>query len=331
MSIRTGSIVALTLLLSGTVYSSVQAQTASTSAPKGGSLPLGSNADDLVKMPDLFNGMWMSFSGFSEGDPKRTPPYTKEAQKYVDAYKPKKDIGYAGESCLTPGIPVTMITGPIKFSYSPGWLMIYMQAIGHTRFIKMNSEMGKTTPKYYGNSVGHWEGDTLVIDTEDFVNEITFQYGSLGGGPGGGAGGPGAGAGGLGGAGGPGAGGPGGPGGPPGGGAGGPGGATGVSGGTVYGPHGPKMKMQERIRLIDANTFEYKLVITDPSVWTKPFEWSTRKYQRIVKGVSEVAVFTGEPEEWLCTLSITSFDPDTNEYHDKDPEEVVKYLESLGD
>ena len=59
-----------------------------------------------------------------------------------------------------------MRTGPIKFSYSPGLISIYMQAVGHTRFIRMNEKQGKTSPKYYGNSVGHWEGDTLVVETD---------------------------------------------------------------------------------------------------------------------------------------------------------------------
>ena len=70
-----------------------------------------------------------------------------------------------------------MRTGPIKFTYAPGLISIYMQAVGHTRFIRMNQPMGKTSPKYYGNSVGHWEGDTLVVETADFLPEITFQYG----------------------------------------------------------------------------------------------------------------------------------------------------------
>jgi len=32
-------------------------------------------------------------------------------------------------------------------------------------------------PTYAGYSTGHWEGDTLVVETEDFLPEITFQYG----------------------------------------------------------------------------------------------------------------------------------------------------------
>jgi hypothetical protein len=90
------------------------------------------------------------------------------------------------------------------------------------------------------------------------------------------------------------------------------------------------MHMVERMRLADPQTLEVNLTIYDDTVWTKPYVTTTRNYRRIVKGVSELGPFTGEPEEWVCTVSITSFDPKTNTYVDKDPEEMVKYLDKLG-
>jgi hypothetical protein len=208
--------------------------------------------------------------------------------------------------------------------------------------------------------VGRWEGDTLVIETRDFLPDITFTYGTgkglpadgtvgtasgavnafFGGGPGGGGRGgppgggpPGAGAPGAGpAAGGPPAGGP--PGaGPPGGGAPGGGGrggprAAGLST-SIWGPHGEGMYMVERYRLVNPNSMELKLTIYDDTVWTTPNE-TTRTFNRIQKGISELGPFSGEPDEWVCSVSITSFDPNTNSYKDKDPEEMVKYLDKLG-
>lgn len=293
---------------------------------------LGSTWADAAKMPDLFSGMWMTFSSMVESDEKRNVPYTAAAQKYVASYKPLRDIPYAQDGCITAGLPVIMRTGPIKFTYEPGLISIYMQGSGHTRFIRMNQKHGTTSPKYYGNSVGHWEGDTLVIDSVDFVDEISFQYGvgkglppettfgpqelELVSGPGApppgappaGAGAP-----------------P--PGGPP------PGVAT-PSGfnlsKAIWGPHGPNTRMVERIRLVDPETFEMKMTVYDDTVWKQPYETQTRTYKRIRKGVSEIGPFSGDPEEWVCTNSITSFDPETNTYVDKDPEEMVKFLEGLG-
>jgi len=316
MSIRSGSIVAIMLLLSAMACSAEKA-----GGPSGA---LGSAWADAGKMPDLFSGMWMTFSSMIDGDEKLNVPYTAKAQKYVSDYKPKRDIPYAQDGCRSPGLPIAMRSGPIKFTYAPGLISIYMQGVGHTRFIRMNQQQGKTSPKYYGNSVGHWEGDTLVVETEDFLPEVTFQYGvgkglpgertvgtgnlpPLGGGP------PGVGA--------P----PGG--GPPGGGP--PDGIAPLSKG-IWGPHGEGMHMVERMRLVNPETMELKLTVYDDTVWTKPFVTAARDYRRIQKGISEFGPFSGEPEEWLCTVSITSFDPDTNTYKDKDPEDMVKYLDSLG-
>ena len=302
------------LLLSGMACSAEKAG--------GQSGALGSAWADAGKMPDLFSGMWMSFSAMIEDDVKLNVPYTAKAQKYVAGYKAKRDIPYAQEGCTSPGLPISMRSGPIKFTYAPGLISIYMQGVGHTRFIKMNEQQGKTSPKYYGNSVGHWEGDTLVVETEDFLPEITFQYGvgkglpaektigtgnlpPLGGGaPGGGP--PGVG--------------------PPGGGP--PDGIAPLSKG-IWGPHGEGMHMVERMRLVNPETMELKLTVFDDTVWTKPFVSATRNFKRIQKGVSEIGPFSGEPEEWVCTVSITSFDPATNTYKDKDPEEMVKYLDKL--
>jgi hypothetical protein len=321
MSIRSRSIVTTMLLLGGLACS------AETSAPQTGAL--GSSWADAGKMPDLFSGMWMTLSGMVEGDAKLNVPYTAKAQKFVASYKPKRDIPYAQDGCASPGLPIAMRTGPIKFSYAPGLISIYMQAVGHTRFIEMNQKQGKTSPKYYGNSVGHWEGDTLVVETKDFLPEITFQYGigkglpaadtigtgnlpPLAGAPSGGPG-------------------PGGPGGPGSDGAGGPG-PSGVAAlsKAIWGPHGEDMRMVERMRVINPETLEVNLTIYDDTVWTKPFVAATRDYKRVQKGISELGPFSGEPEEWVCTVSITSFDPDTNTYKDKDPEDMVKYLDKLG-
>jgi hypothetical protein len=81
------------------------------------------------------------------------------------------------------------------------------------------------------------------------------------------------------------------------------------------------MRMVERMRLVNPDTLEVKLTVYDDTVWTKPYVSATRNYRRSLDG---------EPSEWVCTVSITSFDPATNSYTDKDPEEMVKYLEKTG-
>jgi hypothetical protein len=334
MAIRTGSVLTSVLLVGLTACSGGKpaSQGTGNASQGGGTAALGSTWADAEKMPDLFTGMWMSFAGFVEGDKKLNVPFTETAQKYVAGYKHKRDIPYAQDGCQSPGLPISMRTGPIKFSYSPGLISIYQQAVGHTRFIRMNEKLGKTSPKYYGNSVGHWEGDTLVVETQDFLSEITFQYGvgdplppektvgTAGPAPGvaiGGGGPPGP----------PAAGGPPPPGGAPPPGLPPPGALLSNLSAAIWGPHGEGMRMVERMRLVDPATLEINLTVYDETVWTKPYVTETRNFKRIQHGVSEVGPFSGEPEEWVCTVSITSFNPETNTYVDKDPEEMVKLLD----
>jgi hypothetical protein len=303
-----GSVATILLLLGGMGCSEDQTKTQSAgNAPlSAGSGALGSTWADAGRMPDLFSGMWMTFSGMVDDDARLNVPYTAKAQKYVAAYKPKRDIPYAQEGCRSPGLPIAMhMGGGIKFTYAPGLISIYMQGVGHTRFIRMNQQQGKTSPRYYGNSVGHWEGDTLVVESEDFLPETTFQYGvgkalppaetvgtaNLGAAPSA---------------------------------------LLASLSAAIMGPHGEGMRIEERMRLVNAETLEVKLTIYDDTVWTKPYVAATRNYRRIQKGVGEIGPFSGEPEEWVCTVSITSFDPDTNTYVDKDPEAMVKFLDQQG-
>jgi hypothetical protein len=340
-AIRGGSVVTLLLWMGGVACAAETAAApgAGNASKSGNSVPLGSAIGDITKMPDLFTGTWGTMAGFVEDNEKLVPPFTPKAQKYVDAYQHKRDIPYAEDGCRTPGLPLAMrIGGGLKFSYSPGLISIYMGTMGNTRFIRMNQPMGPTSPRYYGNSVGHWEGDTLVVETADFVPEVTFQYGvgkplpdadtvgtvglgpppgtRRGGGPGGafgaaGPGGPG-----------PGAAGPGGPGrgGPPRGVPGEPVGSLAALSAAIWGPHGDNMHMLERMRYVSPDTLVIKTTVYDDTVWTKPYEMATRTYTRR----------SGEPTEWICTVSITAFDPETNSYTDKSPEEMVKFLDRLG-
>jgi len=85
------------------------------------------------------------------------------------------------------------------------------------------------------------------------------------------------------------------------------------------------------MRLTDPDTLEIITTIYDNTVWTKP--WVTKRdYHRIQKGVKASwlppgVTMSSEPQEWMCTLAITNFDPKTNSYTDKSPEDMVKLLD----
>ena len=54
--------------------------------------------------------------------------------------------------------------------------MILTEMVHDARIVRMNAEhLPKTIRKWMGDSVGHWEGDTLVVDTTNFTDKTRFR------------------------------------------------------------------------------------------------------------------------------------------------------------
>jgi hypothetical protein len=80
------------------------------------------------------------------------------------------------DRCITRGLPGSMLPGAynsgIDLWQSPGYVVIRTEEIHEARIIPVAA--GKGPPPapvkgWMGYSVGHWDGDTLVIETTNFV------------------------------------------------------------------------------------------------------------------------------------------------------------------
>lgn len=69
-----------------------------------------------------------------------------------------------GSSSGPPMMPV-MYNNNYQIVQTPGYVMIHVEMVHDTRIIRMASEHKTEHPKWMGDSVGHWEADTLVIET----------------------------------------------------------------------------------------------------------------------------------------------------------------------
>lgn len=147
------------------------------------------NAKPLPRMsngkPDL-SGIWLGGAGLVTGRGGRGPGAAPAVQPpYLDSVLPKvqalaKDNEADPEvHCFMLGTPrVTTWPFPFKIIQSPKETVILYEAMRTFRDIPTDGrghrpELDET---YMGDSVGHWEGDTLVVDVTSF-NDKTYIVG----------------------------------------------------------------------------------------------------------------------------------------------------------
>ena len=71
--------------------------------------------------------------------------------------------------CWPIGVPFVFTNGPTQFLQQPDRVTILYGYDHQVRRVPMNRpHPAQVTPSWYGDSVGHYEGDTLVIDTVGF-------------------------------------------------------------------------------------------------------------------------------------------------------------------
>jgi hypothetical protein len=151
-------------------------------------VPLGALAPAAIakarpKAPFDLTGTWLHSGG--QGNPWQfSPPpgfkLTPAAQKEYDAYKKataegkayRDDIGH----CWPAGVPIIMTrVWPIAMIQKPTSIYMISGFMNSVRIIyldgRKHSDPDVVISSYNGESVGHWEGDTLVVDTTGFVND----------------------------------------------------------------------------------------------------------------------------------------------------------------
>jgi len=137
----------------------------------------------LAQLPD-WSGVWdVTFAPPKPGaappqPPKFTPAYEKQWDKYQALNKKQKGLNFVSEvaSCIPPGVPQSMTEPyPIEFLFTPGRVTILIETYGLTRRIYTDGSSlpESADPSYQGTSVGHWEGDTLVVETADILPETS--------------------------------------------------------------------------------------------------------------------------------------------------------------
>ena len=118
-------------------------------------------------------------------------PYTPEAQKADARSSARYGIGPfesyldpdTGERCLTDGVTGMMWQGPNgghnRIVQSPGYVSILHEEFRDRRIIPVNGRPHRNIRQWFGDAVGHWEGDTLVVDTTNFLDRTSYEWASI--------------------------------------------------------------------------------------------------------------------------------------------------------
>jgi hypothetical protein len=112
--------------------------------------------------------------------PELTPLGKKLQADMKSSYKPGQTVFDAVEDfaawdhCVTRGMPVSMeprnYNNGIRIMQSPGYVIILLEMAHEARVIPTNAEpkLDPSIKQWMGESRGHWEGNTLVVETTNF-------------------------------------------------------------------------------------------------------------------------------------------------------------------
>jgi hypothetical protein len=79
-----------------------------------------------------------------------------------------------GSSSGPPMLPV-LYNNHYQIVQSPGFVTILIEMVHDVRIIPTDGRPHGTERKWLGDSVGRWEGDTLVVDTINFKPQVNFR------------------------------------------------------------------------------------------------------------------------------------------------------------
>jgi hypothetical protein len=141
---------------------------------------------EVGRLPDFTTGIWeipLGPGSFRENSqPTLTAAYAARLKTFQEAQKAGKIQDSPAANCVPPGMPQIMGQPyPMEIFFKPGQVAIQLEAYEQIRHVYTDGRKHPDDPDqtYNGDSIGHWEGDTLVIDTVGFTPDtpLGLSYG----------------------------------------------------------------------------------------------------------------------------------------------------------
>jgi hypothetical protein len=131
-------------------------------------------ADGTVDLSGVWNGG--PIGDIAQGMPKgATIPMTPAAEKIFKARQSKDD---PEANCLPTGVP-RIAPYPWRIVQTPTHVFMLFEGNIHSFrqiFVDGRKHPDDPDPTWYGHSIGHYDGDTLVVDTVGYNDKFWFDF-----------------------------------------------------------------------------------------------------------------------------------------------------------
>ncbi|HWK42095.1 MAG TPA: hypothetical protein VNR60_09205 [Croceibacterium sp.] len=152
-------------------------------AGQGAAYPKGSYAA-LDQLPD-WGGIWFlnrGAPGAAASSPILKGEYRERYETWLAAAREAQGVVTRNRSnCSPPGLPRIMQLAqyPYEFIFAPGRVTINQEAWMQTRTIWTDGRTHQEDPDptFMGDSIGHWEGDVLVVETLGILDDLEIEAG----------------------------------------------------------------------------------------------------------------------------------------------------------
>jgi len=133
--------------------------------------------------PDL-SGLWVVTGGFFFAPDRKVPAlkgaYKTLYDKRLAAMATGRPIDDVTADCLPAGLPhLLVVPYPFELMQTPGRVTLLYEYDSVVRRIPIGAaftDPRKATPAFNGESVGHWDGQTLVVETRNIREDTQVDY-----------------------------------------------------------------------------------------------------------------------------------------------------------
>ena len=147
-----------------------------------------------VDVRRAYNALWFPVPGEAinrtslilNPEDGKIPSLTSAGQQRADARRGFRRTAPAGpedrslwERCITRGVPRTPggYNNHFQIFQTPGHVVILIEMVHEARIIPLDgsSHIEPALRQWLGDSRGHWDGDTLVVETTNFTGKTNFR------------------------------------------------------------------------------------------------------------------------------------------------------------